>query len=154
MFQNKFMIEALTLAKIAGSEGEVPVGALIVLDGKIIAKAYNLVERENCATNHAEFIVLREASRKLKCKYLFNCDLFVTLEPCPLCAAAISMFKVRRLFYGAKDIKLGAVESVTSFFNSKNCLHKPEVYSGIYEEDASILMKEFFQKIREHKTGE
>ncbi|MDX1923938.1 MAG: nucleoside deaminase [Rickettsiaceae bacterium] len=153
MDQNKFMQLALQMAAKAFEAGEVPVGAVIVrrIDGKIIAKAHNLVESKQSPIKHAEIIALNIASKKLKTKYLQDCDLYVTLEPCPMCASAISMYRLGRLYFGAKDPKFGAVESVTNFFASKNCFHKPDIYSGLYEENVTLLMKNFFRIIRDQK---
>lgn len=156
MFQNSYMKRALDLAKLAFECSEIPVGAVVVdKNGVIISEAYNLVEKEQSPTSHAEILALKRASEYLQSKYLNDCDLYVTLEPCPLCAAAISMYRIKRLFYACQDYKFGAVESAGNFFNSKNCLFKPEIYSGINSYEASILMKEFFIKIRsKNKSGE
>ncbi len=148
--QTRYMEHAIKMAKKGGILQEVPVGAVVVErnSGLIIAKAHNKVESKKSPLYHAEIIALTLASKKLGSKYLSECDLYITLEPCPMCAAAISMYRIGRLYYGAKDSKFGAVESVSNFFNSKNCFHRPEIYSGIYEETNSLLMKDFFRYIR------
>jgi tRNA(adenine34) deaminase len=150
MFQNKFMKKALDIASIAYLSGEVPVGAVIVDSNtdEIISYAHNQCESLKMPINHAEFLALQEAAKKLDSKYLNDCDLYVTLEPCAFCASAISMFRIRRLFYAANDPKQGAVESASNFFNQKNCFYKPEIYSGINSEEASIMLKKFFLSIR------
>lgn len=150
MFQNPFMEEAIKEAKKALSLNEVPVGAILVNSesGKIISRSHNLSVNCNNAILHAELNVMMKACKKLKTKYLSNCDLYVTLEPCTMCAAAISMYRIKRLFYSALDSKFGAVESNMNFFKSKNCFHTPEIYSGIYEDIASKMMKDFFKSVR------
>jgi len=149
LFDNKFMDLALKEARNAYNAGEVPVGAVIVSDrGEIISKAYNLCETNKNPTMHAEMLAMSKASSKLGSKYLVNCDLYVTLEPCPLCAAAISMYRIKSLYFGALDPKFGAVESVTNFFHSKNSMHHPEIYSGIKSKEAAELMKDFFKSLR------
>jgi tRNA(adenine34) deaminase len=150
MFRNKFMERSLELAKVGFSQGEVPVGAVVVdsLTNKIISEAHNKCEVLNSPIYHAEYIALMDASKKLNSKHLSDCDLYVTLEPCPLCASVISVYRIRRLFYAAIDPKQGAVESASCFFHQKNCFFKPEIYSGIYSEEASIMLKNFFIKVR------
>lgn len=150
MFQNKFMNLALFEAEKAASLGEVPVGCVIVErnSSKIISSSYNQTEIKQTPIYHAEIIALTEACKKLSTKYLANCDLYVTLEPCPLCAAAISMCRIGRLFYAASDHKFGAVGSASNFFSSSNCLHKPEIYSGISAAKSTKLMQDFFKLLR------
>jgi tRNA(adenine34) deaminase len=153
LFDNKYMDLALEEAKKAYEAGEVPVGAVVVSNnGEVISKAHNLCEYKSDPTMHAEIIALKDACAKLGCKYLINCDLYVTLEPCPLCAAAISIYRIKSLYYGAYDSKFGAVESVTNFFCSKNSMHHPEIYSGIKSKEASELMKDFFKSLRANKN--
>jgi len=150
MFDNKFIKLALEKAKEAAARGEVPVGAIVVerKTSKVISAKHNLSETKKSPIHHAEILALTEATEILGTKYLSNCDLYVTLEPCPLCAAAISMFRIGRLFYGASDSKFGAIESGSKFFSSPNCHHRPEVFSGICAEESSKLMQDFFKKLR------
>ncbi len=152
MIQNPFMQIALEEAEKALNAQEVPVGAIIVNreTKQIITKSHNMVEDRKIPIYHAEILVLIDASQKLNSKYLQNCDLYVTLEPCHLCAAAISMFRVGRLFYGASDPKGGAISSVLNFFNSANCLFKPEIYSDIHADKSAKLMGDFFHSLRSH----
>jgi tRNA(Arg) A34 adenosine deaminase TadA len=144
----KFMDEALEIALAAMRAREVPVGALVVKKGEVIARADNRTLRERDPTAHAEILALREAARKLRSERLTDCDLYVTLEPCTMCAAAISFARIRRLYYGASDPKGGAVESGVRFFASPACHHKPEVYGGIQEARAGELLRAFFRERR------
>lgn len=139
-----FMGIALAEAKAAAAAGEVPVGALIARDGEVLAKAGNRTLRDRDPTAHAEVLVLRAAARKLDSERLIGCDLYVTLEPCTMCASAISFARIRRLYFGASDPKGGAVESGVRFFSAPTCHHKPEVYGGIGEAEASAILKDFF----------
>lgn len=152
MLNNKFMQIALKEANKAFSKGEVPVGCVIVHShtGEIISKSHNLCESKNSPLMHAEINSLLAASRKFDKKYLDECDLYVTLEPCAMCAAAISMYRIKRLFYSAYDTKFGAVESGVRFFSSKNSFHTPEIYSGILEQESALLMQEFFKQLRKN----
>jgi tRNA(Arg) A34 adenosine deaminase TadA len=140
----KFMDEALEIAVAAMRVGEVPVGALVVKDGEVLARADNRTLRDHDPTAHAEVLALREAARKLNSERLVDCDLYVTLEPCPMCAAAVSFARIRRLYYGATDPKGGAVESGVRFFASPTCHHPPEVYGGMQEARAAELLRAFF----------
>ncbi|MBX3519486.1 MAG: nucleoside deaminase [Xanthobacteraceae bacterium] len=135
---------ALAEAKAAAEAGEVPVGCVIARDGELLAQAGNRTLRDRDPTAHAEVLALRSAAAKLGSERLTGCDLYVTLEPCTMCAAAISFARIRRLYFGAGDPKGGAVESGVRFFNAPTCHHKPEVYGGIGEADASAILKEFF----------
>jgi tRNA(Arg) A34 adenosine deaminase TadA len=136
---------ALAEAKEAAARGEVPVGAAIVAsDGRILARASNRTRELADPTAHAEMIVIREASRLLNAERLEGCDIYVTLEPCAMCAAAISFARLRRLYYGAADPKGGAVENGARFFSLPTCHHAPEVYGGIGEGEAAALLKAFF----------
>jgi len=150
-FDNFFMKQALEQAQIAFDKNEVPVGAVIVdrLNHKIVAIGYNKSEETNNALYHAEIIAINEACKTISSKNLSNYDIYVTLEPCAMCAAAIAHSRLNRLFYGALDPKHGAVESNLRFFNSKACFHRPEIYGNILAENSSLLMKEFFKKIRD-----
>lgn len=146
---NRFMEIALEEARAAGARGEVPVGAVLVLDGAIVARSGNRTRAENDVTAHAEVAVIREASRTLGQERLAGADLYVTLEPCTLCAAAISFARIRRLYYGAEDPKGGAVESGVRFFAQPTCHHAPDVYSGIGGVEAADILKDFFKERRE-----
>jgi len=146
---NRFMDIALEEARAAGARGEVPVGAVLVLDGTVIAQAGNRTRAENDVTAHAEVAVIREAARKLGQERLTGADLYVTLEPCTLCAAAISFARIRRLYYGAEDSKGGAVESGVRFFAQPTCHHAPDVYSGIGGTAAADILRDFFKERRE-----
>ena len=141
---NRFMEIALEEARAAGERGEVPVGAVLVMGGTVIASAGNRTRAEHDVTAHAEVAVIREAARQLGQERLGGADLYVTLEPCTLCAAAISFARIRRLYYGAADPKGGAVENGVRFFASPTCHHRPEVYAGIAETEAATLLRDFF----------
>jgi tRNA(Arg) A34 adenosine deaminase TadA len=144
-----FMDAALTEARNAAERGEVPVGAVLVVDGEIVARSGNRTRAENDITAHAEIAVIREAAAKLGSERLDGADLYVTLEPCTMCAGAISFARIRRLYYGANDPKGGAVESGVRFFSQPTCHHAPEVYSGISERPAAELLTSFFRSRRE-----
>jgi tRNA(Arg) A34 adenosine deaminase TadA len=143
-----FMDMALAEARAAGGSGEVPVGCVIVRNGEVIARAGNRALAERDPTAHAEMIAIREASRRLRSERLDDCDLYVTLEPCAMCAGAVAFARIRRLYYGAADAKGGAVDSGVKFFASPTCHHRPEVYGGLAEADAAGLLKEFFRERR------
>jgi len=135
---------ALDEARAAAAAGEVPVGCVIVRDGKIVSQARNRTLADRDPTAHAEMLAIRAAASALGSERLIDCDLYVTLEPCTMCAAAMSFARIRRLYYGAADPKGGAVESGVRFFASPTCHHRPEVYGGIGESDAASLLKDFF----------
>ena len=141
---------ALAEAAAAGGRGEVPVGAVLVdgASGAILARAGNRVEALKDPTAHAEMIVIREAAAAAGLKRLEGADLYVTLEPCAMCAAAISFARLRRLYFGAGDPKGGAVEHGPRFFNQPTCHHRPEVYGGIGERQAGELLRAFFRERR------
>jgi len=143
-----FMDMALDEARAAGRRGEVPVGCVVVRDGKVIASAGNRVVAEHDPTAHAELVALRAAATALHSERLEDCDLYVTLEPCAMCAGAIAFARVRRLYYGAADPKGGAVDNGVKFFAAPTCHHRPDVYGGLAEAQASALLKEFFQERR------
>jgi tRNA(adenine34) deaminase len=143
-----FMDMALEEARAAAKLGEVPVGCVIAYRGQAIACAGNRTLADNDPTAHAEMLALREATVAIGSERLVDCDLYVTLEPCAMCAAAISFARIRRLYYGAADSKGGAVESGVRFFSSPTCHHRPEIYSGIGEVEASMLLKDFFRARR------
>ncbi len=135
---------ALQEARAAAARGEVPVGCVIVRNGEVVARAGNRTLADRDPTAHAELLALRAAAAKLGTERLIDCDLHVTLEPCTMCAAAMSFARIRRLYYGATDPKGGAVESGVRFFSAPTCHHKPEVYGGIGESEAAALLKDFF----------
>lgn len=139
----EYMKEAIAEAKIAAEVGEVPVGAVIVRNGEIIARAHNLRETQKNALCHAELIAINEACRKLGGWRLFDCELYVTLEPCPMCAGAIVNSRIKRVVYGAKDSKAGALGSVINF-NFYPLNHKPEVCSGVLSDECANLLSDFF----------
>ncbi|MBV9747274.1 MAG: nucleoside deaminase [Acetobacteraceae bacterium] len=138
------MSQALAAARDAVQAGEVPVGAALVCDGEVIAVAANAPRRLHDPTAHAEMRVIRDAALALGRDRLETCDLWVTLEPCAMCAGAIAHARIRRLYYGASDPKGGAVEHGSRFFAQPTCHHRPEVYSGIGEAEAAALLREFF----------
>ena len=139
-----FMDIALDEARAAGRRGEVPVGCVVVRQGEAIARAGNRVIAHRDPTAHAEIVAIRQAGTLLHSERLEDCDLYVTLEPCAMCAAAISFARIRRLYFGAPDPKGGAVEHGPRFFAQSTCHHAPEVYGGIGEARASELLKRFF----------
>ena len=131
-------------ARAAGAAGEVPVGAVVVRGGEVVARAGNRTLRDRDPTAHAELLAIRQAAQKLGSERLVDCDLYVTLEPCAMCAAALSFARIRRLYFGAPDPKGGAVEHGVKFFAAATCHHRPEVYGGIGEREAAQLLREFF----------
>ena len=143
-----YMDRALAEAATAAEEGEVPVGAVVVYEGVVVATGRNRVVADHDPTAHAEIVALREAGRELGSERLTDCDLWVTLEPCPMCAGAISFARIRRLYYAAQDPKGGAVENGVRLFSSPTCHHVPEVYSGLAEHEASEMLREFFRERR------
>ena len=138
------MIQALAAARDAAAAGEVPVGAAVVFDGAVIAVAANAPRALNDPTAHAEMLAIRTAARILGRDRLSECDLWVTLEPCAMCAGAIAHARLQRLYYGASDPKGGAVEHGPRFFGQPTCHHRPEVYGGIGEGEAGALLRDFF----------
>ena len=147
-FASPFMDRALALARAAADRGEVPVGAVVARGGVIIAEAHNAPRELADPTAHAEILVLRRAGEALGSERLTGCDLFVTLEPCPMCAGAIMHARIARLVYGASDPKGGAVEHGARVFEHPQCLHRPEVYAGIGEGEAAALLRAFFRERR------
>jgi len=145
-----YMARAMTLAQEAAARGEIPVGAVLVHgpSGKIIAEAGNLTEERHDATAHAEMLVLQAGGKALSSPRLAECDLYVTLEPCPMCAAAIGFARIRRLYFGAYDPKGGGVEHGPRIYQQPTCHHQPEVYGGINEQEAAALLKDFFKDKR------
>jgi tRNA(adenine34) deaminase len=144
MAEPNFMDLALAEAEAAGRNGEVPVGCVVVRDGAVIAAAGNRTLADHDPTAHAEMLALRAAAGTIGGERLNGCDLYVTLEPCTMCAAAISLARIRRLYYGAPDLKGGAVESGVHFFAQPTCHHRPEVYGGIGAVRAAALLRDFF----------
>jgi tRNA(adenine34) deaminase len=145
---NPYMMQAIIEARKAFELGEVPVGAVIVCDGRIIARAYNLRETSNQAIAHAETLAIQKACSKMGSWRLDDCDLYVTLEPCPMCAGAIINARIKSVYFGAYDSKGGACGSVVDLFKKGSFNHSPIVYSGIMEEECETLLKEFFSKLR------
>jgi tRNA(adenine34) deaminase len=143
-----FMSLALAEAEAAAARGEVPVGAVLVSGNAVVASAGNRTRELRDPTAHAEMLAVREAARLLSAERLDGADLYVTLEPCAMCAAAISFARIRRLYFGAADDKGGAVVSGVRFFGSPTCHHAPEIYSGIGETKAAELLKGFFRDRR------
>ncbi|MBB3288616.1 MULTISPECIES: nucleoside deaminase [Rhizobium] len=145
---NQFMELALAEAHRAGERGEVPIGAVVVLDGKVIATAGNRTRELNDVTAHAEIAAIRLACEELGQERLAGADLYVTLEPCTMCAAAISFARIRRLYYGAEDPKGGGVDNGVRFYRQPTCHHAPEVYSGLGETASADILRGFFQAKR------
>ncbi len=143
------MDQALREARAAAARGEVPVGAAVLAsDGTVLACAGNRTEADADASAHAEMLALRAAARRLGTPRLIGCDLVVTLEPCPMCAAALVHFRVRRLVFGAYDPKGGGVEHGPRMFEAKGCLHRPEVVGGVREQECAALLQGFFRGLR------
>jgi tRNA(adenine34) deaminase len=143
-----FMAMALEEARAAGGRGEVPVGCVIVREGAVLARAGNRTLANRDPTAHAEMVAIRAAAALLGSERLEDCDLYVTLEPCAMCAGAVAFARIRRLYYGAADPKGGAVDNGVKFFASPSCHHRPEVYGGLAEAEAGALLKEFFRERR------
>ncbi len=150
MFSSQsYMQLALVQANIAYGKNEVPIGAVVIDEnGNIISEAHNLTETEKDISAHAEILAIKKASQRIDNKFLNNCTIYITLEPCPMCAQAISNAKIKTVIYGAADIKSGGIENGAKIFNSSSCHHKPEVISGIMESDCSQIIKDFFKKRR------
>jgi tRNA(adenine34) deaminase len=150
-FQNlhqQFMLQALKLAEIAYNKGEVPVGSVVVHEGRIIGKGYNQVEMLKDPTAHAEMIAISSACATLNNKYLNGCTLYVTLEPCPMCAGALVWSKLKRVVFGALDEKAGACGTIFNVATNKSLNHQVEVIQGVLEQDAQFLLKQFFSEKR------
>jgi tRNA(adenine34) deaminase len=139
---------ALAQARAAAAAGEVPVGCVVVRNDTVIAKTHNRTIADRDPTAHAEMLAVRAAAAALGSERLADCDLDVTLEPCAMCAAAMSFARIRRLYYGAADPKGGAVENGVRFFTASTCHHRPEVYGGIGAAEAAALLKDFFRARR------
>jgi tRNA(Arg) A34 adenosine deaminase TadA len=139
---------AFAEARAAAARGEAPIGACLVKDGEIIAAAGNQTLADHDPTAHAEMLVIRAAAKKLRDERLTGCDLYVTLEPCAMCAGAIAHARLRRVYFAAEDEKGGAVENGPRFFSQKTCHHRPEVYGGIRASEAAELLRDFFKARR------
>lgn len=142
------MAQAIAQAASGGAAGEVPIGAVVVRDGKVLAAAHNAPRARHDPTAHAEILAIREAARLLGNDRLDGCELWVTLEPCAMCAGAISHARIARLYYAAADPKGGAVEHGARIFEHEQCLHRPEVYSGMGESAAAEMLRRFFRDRR------
>ena len=142
------MYAALSEAELALVNDEIPIGSVVVYEDKIIGRGHNQVERLNDSTAHAEIIALTSASNHLKNKMLTNCEIYVTIEPCLMCAGAILLSKVDKVFIGTMEPKFGACGSLYNVLEDGKYNHKPQVYSGIYENEAANLMMDFFKKKR------
>ena len=150
--KEKIMKEALKEAQKAYKKLEVPVGAVIVKDGKIIARGYNQKESQTDTTKHAEIIAIQKASKKLKAWRLLNCEMYVTLEPCSMCAGAIINSRIKKVYIGAEDKKTGAVGSVLNLFDDYKFNHTVESEKGILQEECEKILKDFFKELRKNKN--
>ena len=139
---------ALAEARAAGERGEVPIGCVIVRGGEVLARAGNATISDRDPTAHAEMLTIRQAAAALGSERLDDCDIYVTIEPCAMCAGALAFARIRRLYYGAADPKGGAVDNGVKFFASPTCHHRPDIYGGLAEAEASALLKEFFKARR------
>lgn len=151
--KNKFMKEALKEAKKAYEKLEVPVGAVIVKDGKIIARAHNLKETKTDTTKHAEILAIQKASKKLESWRLLDCEMYITLEPCSMCAGAIINSRIKKIYIGALDEKTGAAGSVLNLFEDYKFNHKVEVEKGVMQEECENILKDFFKMLRKYKKN-
>ena len=151
MNEEEYMKIALNEAKKAYNKLEVPVGAIIVKDGKIIAKAYNEKEERKDTTKHAEILAIQKASKKLKTWRLYDCDMYVTLEPCSMCAGALIQARIRKVYIGTMDEKTGACGSVLNLLEDYKFNHKVEVQYGICKNDCEKILKDFFKNLRKSK---
>lgn len=151
MNKEEYMAEALKEAKKAYNKLEVPVGAIIVKDGKIIAKAHNEKEMKHDTTKHAEILAIQKASKKLKTWRLYDCDMYVTLEPCTMCAGALIQSRIHKVYIGAMDEKTGSCGSVLNLFEDYKFNHKVECENGILKEECEKILKEFFKNLRKNK---
>ena len=150
--KEKFMKEAIKEAKKAYNKLEVPVGCVIVREGKIIARAHNLKETKLDTTKHAEMLAIQKASQKLKAWRLLDCEMYVTLEPCSMCAGAIINSRIKKLYIGTMDEKTGASGSVLNLFEDYTFNHKVEVETGIMKEECEKILKDFFKELRQIKN--
>ena len=150
----KYMKEAIKEAKKAYKKDEVPIGAVIVKDNKIIARAHNLKEKKQMVTSHAEIEAIHKAAKKLGTWHLEECDLYVTLEPCPMCAGAIQQSRMQHVYFGAYDPKGGAIESIVRLYEAKGFNHYPYTTGGVLDEECAQLLKDYFKEKREKKKQE
>ena len=151
--QEYYMEQALKEAEKAYKKLEVPVGAVIVKDGKIIARGHNQKETKTDTTKHAEMIAIQKASKKLKSWRLIDCEMYITLEPCTMCAGAIINSRIKKIYIGAMDEKTGAAGSVLNIFEDYTFNHKVEVEKGIKQEECENILKQFFKELRKIKNG-
>ena len=151
MDEEYFMKLALKEAQKAYNELEIPVGAIIVKDGKVIARAYNEKEKKNDSTKHAEILAIQKASKKLKSWRLYDCDMYVTLEPCPMCAGAIIQARIKKLYIGTMDEKTGACGSVLNLLEDYKFNHQVEVETGLLNNECEKILKDFFKDLRKKK---
>lgn len=149
--QEKFMKEAIKEAKKAEEKLEIPVGCVIVKDGKIIARGHNQKEIRTDTTKHAEIIAIQKASKKLNAWRLLDCEMYVTLEPCPMCAGALIQSRIKKIYIGAMDEKTGACGSVLNLLKDYEFNHKVEIETGIEQEECEKILKDFFKKLRKMK---
>ena len=149
--EEKFMKEALKEAQKAYNKLEVPVGAVIVKDGKIIARAYNQKEEKHDTTNHAEILAIKKASKKIESWRLTDCDMYVTLEPCSMCAGALIQARIRKVYIGANDEKTGACGTVLNLLEDYDFNHKVEVQRNVLKEECENILKKFFKELRKIK---
>ena len=149
--EEKFMKMALKEAKKAYDKLEIPVGAVIVKDGKIIAKAHNLKETKFDTTKHAEILAIQKASKKLQSWRLLDCEMYVTLEPCSMCAGAIINSRIKKIYIGTLDEKTGAAGSVLNLFEDYTCNHRVEVETGVMQSECKKMLQDFFKMLRELK---
>ena len=149
----KYMKMALAEARKAYQRAEVPIGAVVVCDDQVVGRGFNLREQTQDPTSHAEMIALREAAKNEASWRLEDCQLYVTLEPCPMCAGAILQSRIKRLVYGASDPKAGAVNSLYQLLNDERFNHQVEVEAGVMKKEAAQLLKDFFRDLRERKDG-
>ena len=154
MEKEKFMKEALKEAQKAFDKAEVPVGAVIVKDGKIIARAHNLKETKYDTTKHAEILAIQKASKKLNSWRLIDCEMYVTLEPCSMCAGALINSRIKKVYIGASDEKTGAVGSVFNLLEDYTFNHKVEYQKGVLQDECENILKDFFKKLREVKKNQ
>ena len=150
-FNEKFMCEAIKQAKKAWAIGETPIGAVVVYDGKIIARGYNKRETKKNSLNHAEIEAINKACKTRGGWRLFGCDLYVTLEPCPMCAGAIIQSRIDNVYFGAYDKKSGCAGSAVNLFEENLFNHNVGVFGGVLEEECSLIMSEFFKELRRLK---
>lgn len=152
--KEKYMKQAIKQAEKAYENLEVPVGAVIVKDNKIIARAYNQKESKNDTTNHAEILAIKKASKKLNSWRLLDCEMYVTLEPCSMCAGALIQSRIKKIYIGAMDKKTGACGSVLNLLEDYKFNHKVEVETGVMQNECENILKEFFKKLRTIKKEE